>query len=73
MRRWQKPDGNLRTLSKYLTAIRITKHPNGSFTYKRVNIQDNPRGSWQNKDLFLPIPLADISRIGDPSWQNPGW
>ena len=73
MRRWQKPNGDLSKLSKYLTGMWITKHPNGSFTYERINIQDNPRGGWQNKDLFLPIPLADISRIGNPSWQNPGW
>jgi hypothetical protein len=73
MRRWQKPDGDLGKLCKYLTAMWITKQRDGKFTYERVNIQDNPRGGWQNKDLFLPIPLADISRIGDPNWQNPGW
>ena len=76
LRRWQKPDGDLSATCKWFTAMQITKNADDSFTYERVSISNNPRGGWQNKDLLLPLPLADCSRL-EPltgvKWQNPGW
>jgi hypothetical protein len=76
LRRWQKPDGDLSETCKWLTAMLITKNPDGTFTYQRSNILTTPRGGWQNRDLLLPLPLAEVSRL-EPltgkKWQNPGW
>ena len=75
MRRWQQPDGDMSELCKYLTAMKIEKQPDNSFTYTRENPY-GPRGGWQNKDLLLPIPLAEASRMEQHTgekWQNPGW
>jgi hypothetical protein len=76
MRRWCKPDGDLGALCKYLTAMWINKNPDGTFTYERKNVWDTERGGWRNRDLLLPLPLAEVSRL-EPltgkKWQNPGW
>jgi hypothetical protein len=76
LRRWQKPDGDLSATCKWLTGMRITKNDDGTFTYQRINPWSTPRGGWQNKDLLLPLPLAEASRL-EPltgkKWQNPGW
>jgi hypothetical protein len=54
----------------------ITKNPDGTFTYERKNVWDTERGGWRNRDLLLPLPLAEVSRL-EPltgkKWQNPGW
>ena len=76
LRRWQKPDGDLSATCRWLTAMRITKNGDGSFTYERVNPTPNQRGGWQNRDLLLPIPFDDCARlelITGEKWQNPGW
>jgi hypothetical protein len=76
LRRWQTPNGDLSATSKYFTAIVITDFGNNTFSYSRRSISDNPRGGWQNRDLLLPIPLAEVSRmnlITGEKWQNPGW
>jgi hypothetical protein len=76
LRRWQKPDGDLSATCKYFTAMIITKNSNGSFTYERQNISQNPRGGWQNRDLLLPIPLTEASlleSVTGQKWQNTGW
>ncbi|MDR1523918.1 MAG: RagB/SusD family nutrient uptake outer membrane protein [Tannerella sp.] len=76
LRRWQKPDGDLNETCKWLTAMLITRNPDGTFSYQRSNILTTPRGGWQNRDLLLPLPLAEVSRL-EPltgkKWQNPGW
>ncbi|MGN0002597.1 MAG: RagB/SusD family nutrient uptake outer membrane protein [Sphingobacterium composti] len=76
LRRWQNPDGDLAETSKYFTAMDIKKNSNGTFTYSRRNITNNPRGGWENRDLLLPLPLAEAATLeavtGTP-WQNPGW
>ncbi|MDR2139479.1 MAG: RagB/SusD family nutrient uptake outer membrane protein [Tannerella sp.] len=76
LRRWQKPDGDLSATCKWLTAMVITRNPDGSFAYQRSNILTTPRGGWQNRDLLLPLPLAEVARL-EPltgrKWQNPGW
>jgi hypothetical protein len=75
LRRWQQPTGDLSATCKYFTAMKITKS-GSNLTYERVSISQNPRGGWQNRDLLLPIPLAETSRL-EPvtgvTWQNPGW
>ncbi|WP_188747194.1 RagB/SusD family nutrient uptake outer membrane protein [Parapedobacter defluvii] len=76
VRRWQTPDGDLSELNKWLTAMVITKNGNGSYTYTRRNISNNPRGGYQNRDLLLPLPLneaATLESVTGQKWQNPGW
>jgi hypothetical protein len=76
LRRWQKPDGDLSETCRWVTAMVITKNSDGSFAYTRVNPTSNPRGGSSNRDLLLPIPLAEASRlefITGENWQNPGW
>lgn len=76
LRRWEKPDGNLSATSKWLTGMRITKKSDGTFSYQRFNISSSPRGGYLNKDLLLPIPLDEISRLllkTGENWQNKGW
>lgn len=76
LRRWQSPTGNLSETSKYFTAMVITKNDNGSFSYARRNISNNPRGGWQNRDLLLPLPLNEattLESVTGEDWQNPGW
>lgn len=76
MRRWESPDGDLSETGKWLTAMVITRNGDGSFTYTRRNISNNPRGGWQNRDLLLPIPLNEASTLESVTgqkWQNPGW
>ena len=76
LRRWQKPEGNLNATCQWLTGMRITKNNDGSFNYQRYNISTNPRGGYQNRDLLLPLPLDEVSRLESTtgvSWQNQGW
>lgn len=76
LRRWQSPTGDLSATCKYLTAMVITPNGDGTFAYTRRSISENPRGGYSNKDLLLPIPLSEVSRL-EPltgqKWQNPGW
>jgi hypothetical protein len=76
LRRWQTPTGDLSATCKYMTAMVITDNGDGTLSYKRRAISDNPRGGYQNKDLLLPIPLSEVSRLNPLTgveWQNPGW
>ena len=76
LRRWQTPDGDLSETCKYLTAMMITDNGDGTLSYTRRNISENPRGGYSNKDLLLPIPLAEVSRMNfltGTNWQNQGW
>jgi hypothetical protein len=76
LRRWSTPDGDLGKYQKYLTAMWITKHADNTFSYARKNIWDDERGGWENRDLLLPLPRAEVNRM-EPltgvKWQNPGW
>jgi hypothetical protein len=76
LRRWCSPTGDLGKVQKYLTAMWITKHKNGTFSYERKNVWTSERGGWTNRDLLLPLPLSEVSRL-EPltgkQWQNPGW
>ena len=70
LRRWQKPDGDLSETCKWFTAMVITKNGDGSFTYKRQNISNNPRGGWQNRDLLLPLPLNEAATLESVTGQK---
>lgn len=76
LRRWCTPTGDLAKYQKYPTAMHITKNANGTFTYERKNVWSVPRGGWETRDLLLPLPLAEVSKM-EPltgvKWQNPGW
>ncbi|MDR1865669.1 MAG: RagB/SusD family nutrient uptake outer membrane protein [Bacteroidales bacterium] len=75
LRRWQTPTGDLSATCKYFTAMVITKS-GSNLTYTRQSISQTPRGGWQNKDLLLPVPLIEASRLEPVTgvkWQNPGW
>lgn len=76
LRRWQRPEGNLNATCQWLTGMRITKNNDGSFSYQRYSISTNPRGGYLNRDLLLPLPLDEVSRLESTTgltWQNPGW
>ena len=76
IRRWQQPDGNLEDILHYTTAMQIDEQPNGTYTYQRIKIRDNGYACYTNKFLFLPLPLAEASRLESSTgmnWQNPGW
>jgi hypothetical protein len=76
LRRWQKPDGDLSETCRWVTAIVITKNADGGYTYTRTSPYSSPRGGSSNRDLLMPIPLAEASRlesITGEKWQNPGW
>lgn len=76
LRRWQQPTGDLSETCKYFAAMQITKNADGTLNYNRVSVRSNPRGGWENKDLLLPLPLAEASNmeaITGVKWQNPGW
>jgi hypothetical protein len=76
LRRWAAPNDDLSATCKYFTAMVITLNGDNSLTYTRRSISENPRGGWENKDLLLPIPISEVSRL-EPltgvKWQNPGW
>lgn len=76
LRRWQKPDGNLKETCAWLTGMRITKQEDGTFKYERYNISNNPRGGCSNRDLLLPLSVDEANRLEGTTgekWQNPGW
>ncbi|NDV93969.1 RagB/SusD family nutrient uptake outer membrane protein [Dysgonomonas sp. 521] len=81
VRRWQKPDGDLKDTDKWLTAMEITRvdNPDGSFShfsYKRRSIRPQERLCYTNKYLKAPIPKSEASKMYNltgVNWQNPGW
>lgn len=76
VRRWSSPSGDLSQTDKWVTAMEITRNPDGTFTYKRRVVRDTERRNYTNKFLVMPIPLAEANRllsITGANWQNPGW
>lgn len=76
VRRLHKPDEDLSSTDKWVTAMHITKNADGSFTYTRGQVNGNPRLCYSNKWLKVPIPLDEVNRmiaITGENWQNPGW
>ena len=76
LRRWCKPDGDMYETCAHLTGMRPIKQGDGTFKYERYAIQEAPRGGYENRDLFLPLPTAEAARLETATgvnWQNPGW
>ncbi|MDD4225232.1 MAG: RagB/SusD family nutrient uptake outer membrane protein [Mariniphaga sp.] len=76
VRRWQQPDGDLSKTDKWVGAIWWTRQSDGTFTFERRPVRENPRGCWENKWLKAPLLLDEASRIVSitgEDWQNPGW
>ncbi len=76
VRRWTKPDGDLRATDKWVTAMEITRNSNGTFTYSRRPVRETERKCYTNKFLLTPIPLSEANRLlslTGVNWQNPGW
>jgi len=78
VRRWSKPTDDLSKTDKWITAMEIkidASKPTG-YSYERVNIGPNARECWKSKNLLLPIPVEEASRlenITNKTWQRPGW
>lgn len=76
VRRWCAPTADLSKTDKWVTAMEITRNPNGSFSYKRRPVRETERRNYTGKFLLLPIPLQEANRlqaITGNNWQNPGW
>lgn len=78
VRRYTSPSGDLSKTDKWITAmnIKIDSSKTTGYSYTRVAIGDNPRECWRNKDLLLPIPLDEASRLEyltGNKWQRPNW
>lgn len=65
VRRWEILDKT----DKLVTGMKIEKK-GSSFNYERFVVSH--RKSWEDKYLIFPIPLSEISVLGE-DWQNPGW
>lgn len=76
VRRLHKPTEDLSDTDKWVTAIHITRNTDGSFVYKRGQVNGTPRLCYENKWLKTAIPLDEVNRmiaISGEDWQNPGW
>lgn len=76
VRRWCMPTADLSQTDKWVTAMEITRNPDGAFNYKRRPVRETERRNYTNKFLLLPVPLQEANRlqaITGNNWQNPGW
>lgn len=76
VRRWTKPDGDLAKTDRWITAMKITRNSNGTYSYNRVNVRSTERKCYTNPYLFVPIPASEASvllSVTGTNWQNPGW
>lgn len=76
VRRWSKPDGDLAKTDRWVTAAKITRNEDGSYTYGRMQVNGNERQCYTNKYLKVAIPLNEVNNvlaITGENWQNPGW
>jgi len=78
VRRWTSPDGDLSKTDKWITGIDIMIDASkpGGYSYTRTTIGSTPRECWRNKDLLLPIPLSEATRLENitgKTWQRPNW
>lgn len=76
VRRWSSPDGDLAATDRWITAMEITRNDDGTFSYRRRNVRDVERKNYENKFLWVPLPLNEANRlqsITGVDWQNPGW
>lgn len=63
VRRWKEGE-----VLRSITRMQITRNPNGTYNYNRVNKQR----SWNDKMYFFPIPDSE-RRINPNLYQNEGW
>ncbi len=76
VRRWSMPTSDLAKTDKWITAMEITRNPDGTFIYNRRTVRNVERKNYTNKFLWLPIPLNEANRlksITNNDWQNKGW
>ena len=74
VRRWSLPSGDLSKTDRYLTAVRVTRNGDNDYSYTRQLVGE--RLCYQNKFLWLPIPLSEanlMTTLTGVNWQNPGW
>ena len=74
VRRWSLPSGDLSETDRYLTAARVTRNGDGTYSYARQLVGE--RMCYQNKFLWLPIPLNEanlMTTLTGVNWQNLGW
>lgn len=72
VRRWKEGD---KFSGKNIYVMNITKNDDGSFSYKRTNLESE-RGDWQDKMYLFPIPSSEMlihEKYGTPWQQNDGW
>ena len=69
LRRWKVAEEVLD--GKRFSAIYITKHDNGSYTYEKKPVDGVPC-VFQTKMYFMPIPQREIEKNPNLD-QNPGW
>lgn len=78
VRRWSTPTSDLSKTDKWITAIdiRIDNTKPTGYSYNRITIGSTPRECWKNKNLLLPIPLEEATRLETITgnvWQRPNW
>ncbi|WP_214225966.1 RagB/SusD family nutrient uptake outer membrane protein [Pedobacter sp. B4-66] len=76
VRRWTLPTGDLSKTDKWVTAMEITRKPDGTFIYNRRTVRSTERKNYTNKFLWIPIPLDEANRlqaITGVQWQSNGW
>lgn len=76
VRRLHKPTDDLSNTDKWVTAAKIIRNSDGTYTYARKSVNGNPRLCYSNKWLKSPIPLVEVNRvlsITGENWQNKGW
>lgn len=76
VRRWSSPEADLSETDKWITAAKITRNGDGTYTYDRKTVREVERRCYTNKFLKVPIPLNEANRIlsiTGENWQNPGW
>ncbi|MGN7722763.1 RagB/SusD family nutrient uptake outer membrane protein [Chitinophaga sp. 22620] len=69
VRRWKTA---ITELNATMTRIRITKQPDGKFTYEEVPLNKNPVHYFFEQNYFFPFPVAEVMK--NPNLiQNPGY
>lgn len=83
VRRWAEAFTSSKLYQQYflipcqnLTAMWITKNPDGTYTYERRVGSTLRNGSTQPRDVLLPIPESEANNLyslTNTRWQNSGW
>lgn len=65
-RRWKTLDQT----DKLTTGMEWTKHPDGTFTNRRIVV--GRRSAWEDRFLIFPLSVTELSKLPG-FYQNPGW